>query len=92
MESIHELDLDQMEKVSGGTWKEVNTGVSGLNAALRAEPRKSSRQIGSIPNNTQVDVNESTITYDSVSHRNFVYVTFNGKSGWIAASFVGLPR
>ena len=92
MDNMMELNLDQMEMVSGGTWKNVNTGVADLNAALRAEARKSSKQIGSIPNGTSVDVNEKTLTYDSVSHRNFVYVTFNGKGGWIAASFVGMPR
>ena len=92
MDNMMELNLDQMEMVSGGTWKNVNTGVSGLNAALRAEARKSSRQIGSIPNGSSVDVNEASLTYDPVSRRNFVYVTFNGKSGWIAASFVGMPR
>ena len=92
MENMMELNPDQMEMVVGGVWKNVNTGVSDLNAALRAEARKSSRQIGSIPNGTSVDVNEASLTYDAVSRRNFVYVTFNGKSGWIAASFVGLPR
>ena len=92
MDNRNELSLNEMEKVSGGTWRSVNTGVAGLNAALRAEARKESRQIGSIPNGTSVDVIESTLTYDSVSHRNFVFITFNGKSGWIAASIVGLPR
>lgn len=92
MENMMELNLNQMEMVSGGTWKTVNTGVSGLNAALRAEARKKSSQIGSIQNGSSVDVNEASLTYDSESHRNFVYVTFGGKSGWIAASFVGMPR
>ena len=92
MDNMMELTPEQMKAVSGGTQKSVNTGVAGLNAALRAEPKKASSQIGSIPNGTYVDVNEATLTYDSGSRRNFVYVTFNGRGGWIAASFVGRPR
>ena len=45
-----------------------------------------------ITNGTIVDVDDSKLTYDPVSRRNFVWVTWNGKSGWIAASIVGLPR
>lgn len=92
MADINELNLDEMSKVSGGTMRTVNTGVVGLNAALRAEPKKDSKQIGSLENNSKVDVNDSTLTYDSGSHRNYVYVTAGGKSGWVAASIVGLPR
>ena len=92
MADMNELSLDEMSKVSGGTMRTVNTGVVGLNAALRAEAKKDSKQIGSLVNGSQVDVNDSTLTFDSESHRNFVYVTSNGKSGWVAASIVGLPR
>ena len=92
MENMQELNLNQMEMVSGGAWRTVNTGVEGLNAALRAEAKKSSRQIGSIQNGTSVDVLDTSLTRDDESGRNYVYVTCNGKSGWIAASIVGLPR
>ena len=89
---MSELNLNQMEKVTGGVMRTVNTGVDGLNAALRAEPRKASRQIGSIPNGIQVDTISDKLEYDPQSGRNFVQVTFNGKTGWIAASILGLPR
>lgn len=87
-----ELNLNEMAQVTGGVHRTVNTGVSGLNAALRVEASKGSKQIGSITNGTIVDVDDSKLTYDPVSRRNFVWVTWNGKSGWIAASIVGLPR
>ena len=32
---MKELNLNEMEQVSGGVWRTVNTGVEGLNAALR---------------------------------------------------------
>ena len=92
MENKKELSLDQMASVSGGAERTVNTGVSGLNAALRKEPKKNSKQIGSIPNGTVVDVNPATQTYDPESGRHFVYVVVNGKDGWVASSLVGLPR
>ena len=34
----------------------VNTGVDGLDAAVRAEARKSSKQIGHLPNGTKVSL------------------------------------
>ena len=50
MDNKKELNMEEMNKVAGGVWREINTGVSGLDAALRAEPKKSSRQIGHIAN------------------------------------------
>ena len=87
-----ELDLESMAKATGGTGRTVNTGVSGLNAALRAEPRKSSKQIGSIPNGTKVELVSNQLVFDSEAGRNFVQVNYNGKVGWVASSLVGLPR
>ena len=93
MDNKRELSMDEMNRAVGGTGRTVNTGVSGLNAALREQARKSSKQIGSIPNGTRLDVNDSTLTRDPESGRNFVYVICdNGKTGWVAASIVGLPR
>ena len=86
-----ELNLNEMEQASGGMVRTVNTGLNGVNAALRAEPRKASRQIGSIPNGIRVDT-LSGLVYDPASGRNFVQVNANGKVGWIAASIVGLKR
>ena len=89
---MSELNLHQMEKVTGGVWRTVNTGVSGLNAALRIGPGKNTKQIASLPNGTQVDTVTDQVVYDSVSGRNFVEVDVNGMRGWVAASIVGLPR
>lgn len=87
-----ELSMNEMEQVTGGVWREVQTGVAGLDAALRKEPRKSSKQIGHIPNGTMVDTVTDQLVYDSESGRNFVQVSVNGKVGWIAASIIGLRR
>ena len=93
MENTRELNQDEMEQVSGGVWRTVNTGVSGLNAALRDGPSKQgTKQIASLPNGTQVDTITDQVVYDPASGRNYVEVTVNGKRGWIAASIVGLPR
>ena len=93
MDNIRELKPDEMEQVTGSVWRTVNTGVSGLNAALRDGPsKKGTKQIASLPNGTQVDTITDQVVYDPVSGRNFVEVTVNGKRGWIAASIIGLPR
>ena len=88
-----ELSMDEMEQAIGGVWRTVNTGVAGLNAALRNGPSKSgTKQIASLPNGTQVDTITDKCVYDPISKRNYVEVIVNGKRGWIAASIVGLPR
>lgn len=94
MENIEKLELNEQEldKVVGGVGRTVNTGVSGLNAVLRLEPRKSSKQITSIPNGTRVDTVTDQLVYDPEAGRNFVQVNYNGKIGWVASSLVGLPR
>ena len=90
---MKELNLNEMEQVNGGVWRTVNTGVDGLNAALRDGPsKKGTKQIASLPNGTQVDTVTDQVVYDPASGRNYVQVTVNGKTGWIAASIVGLPR
>ena len=89
---MSELNLNQMKQVTGGVWRMVNTGVSGLNAALRNGPGKNNKQIASLQNGTQVDTVTDQVVYDSVSGRNFVEVDVNGMRGWVAASIVGLPR
>jgi len=93
MDNIRELKPDEMEQVTGGVWRTVNTGVSGLNAALRDGPsKKGTKQIDSLPNGTQVDTVTDQTVYDPASGRNYVEVRVNGKQGWIAASIIGLPR
>ena len=91
-EMKRELNLDEMDRVNGGTWRTVNTGIAGLDAAFRESSSKGSRQIGHIPNGTMVDTISDELVYDPVSNRHFVQVNWNGKTGWIASSIVGLPR
>ena len=92
MEEKKELNPSEMENVTGGVWRTVNTGVSGLKAALRSGPGKGNPQIASLSNGTQVDTITDQVVYDPVSRRNFVEVSVNGITGWVAASIVGLPR
>ena len=89
---MKELNMNEMEQVIGGIMRTVNTGVSGLDAALRADASKSSRQIGHIPNGVQVNTVTDELVYDPVSGRHFVKVSYNGKTGWVASSILGLPR
>lgn len=92
MENRKELSMNEAELVTGGVWHTVNTGVDGLDAALRSEPKKGSKQIGHLPNGTKVNSVSDEAVYDPVSGRNFIQVTIDGKTGWIAASILGLPR
>ncbi len=87
-----ELSMNELEQVTGGTWRTVNTGVDGLDAALRTVASKNSRQIGHIPNGTQVSTVSDELVYDPSSGRHFVEVTWNGKTGWIASSILGMRR
>ena len=86
------INMNELEKVTGGVSRTVNTGVDGLDAALRADSRKGSKQIGHLPNGTVVDTVNDTLVYDSDSGRHFVQVTYNGITGWIASSILGLKR
>lgn len=97
MEKKIELSLDQMEEVTGGVNRTVNTGVADLKAAVRKEASKGSKQIASLSNGTIVDTVSDTLVFDPVSKRNFVEVTFYDQSGtarrgWVAASILGMPR
>ena len=88
-----ELSMDQMEQVNGGVLRIVNTGIEGLDAAVRKEARKSSKQIDHVPNGTIVDTVTDELVYDPVEGRHFVQVKLtNGKTGWIASSILGMKR
>ena len=92
-----ELSLDEMDQVSGGVYRKVNTGREGLNAAVRSGPSKGDRQIASLPNGTVVDTVSDILVYDPVAGRNFVEVTYTDRggvtrTGWIASSILGLKR
>ncbi len=97
METKKELNLNEMEAVTGGVQRIVNTGVPDLNAAVRLGPSKGTKQIASLPNGTMIDTINDELVYDSVAGRNFVEISFTDKygktqTGWIAASIVGLKR
>ena len=96
MEKKIELSLDQMEEVTGGVNRTVNTGVADLKAAVRSGPGKSYGQIASLSNGTVVDTISDPV-YDEVARRHFVQVTYTDKSGasrtgWIATSILGMKR
>ena len=96
MEKKIELSMEEMEEVTGGVYRTVNTGVADLKAALRSGPGKSYRQIASLSNGTVVDTISDQV-YDSVAGRHFVEVTYtdsNGvsRTGWIATSILGMKR
>ena len=95
---MQELDLNTMAQISGGVQRLVNTGTTD-NAAIRSAPTQGRKnQIASLPNGSLVDtLNESFLSRDPVSGRNYVEIRFTDKNGrvrtgWIAASIVGLPR
>ena len=91
--NMTELKMDELNQVSGGVLRTVNTGYPNLNAKLRNGPSISgTNQIASLPNGTVVDTVTDERVYDLASGRSFVQVTVNGQTGWIAASIIGLPR
>ena len=92
-----ELSLEEMDQVSGGVYRKVNTGKAGLNAAVRVGPSKGDRQIASLSNGTIVDTISDKLVYDPVAGRHFVEITFTDKggvtrTGWIASSILGMKR
>ena len=87
-----ELSMEQLEQANGGVYHTVNTGIEGVDAALRADASKGSKQIDHIPNGTVIDTITDQLYYDPVSNRHFVQVVYNGKVGYIASSIVGLRR
>ncbi len=95
MSDIQKLTLEDLEHVTGGVTRYVDTGTSDK-AAIRSGPSKTARQIASLANGAVVDTIGQSV-YDPASGRNFVQISFTDrggqkKIGWIAASIVGLPR
>ncbi|MBR2664456.1 MAG: SH3 domain-containing protein [Clostridia bacterium] len=87
------LNAEEAAQVTGGVHRKINTGVDGLDAALRKEARKGSKQIGHIPNGTIIDTITDELVYDPESGRNFVQVLLDdGRTGWVAASIIGMKR
>ena len=92
-----EIGLGEMEQVTGGTQRVVNTGIDDIKAAIRLGPSKGSKQIASLASGTIVDTVSDELVYDSVAGRNFVEIVFTDRNGvqqkgWIAASIVGMKR
>ena len=76
MADMRELNMNEMEQATGGVYRTVNTGVPGLNAAVRSGPSKGSKQIASLVNGTLVDTVSDRLIWDEAAGRNFVEVTF----------------
>ena len=93
MADIRELNLDELESVTGGRFSTINTGTA-ENAAIRNAPGNGTI-IASLNNGTLVDT-VGTPVYDQGTDRNWIQVRFkkNNKTltGWISASIVGLKR
>lgn len=93
--NVRELNLDELDQAVGGAYKNINTGCNDK-AAVRKGPGKLHGQLTSIPNGTSVNTIGEPV-WDDVSGRHFVMIEFydrNGRfqTGWVASSFVGLPR
>lgn len=96
-EMMQKLNPEDMAQVTGGVLRTVQTGIDGMNAAVRSGPAKSNKQIASLPNGTVIDTISDQLVYDPEAGRNFVEITFtdkkgNTQTGWIASSIVGLKR
>ena len=93
MAEFVELNLDELEQVTGGRTSTVNTGTAD-NAAIRTAPGGGAI-IASLPNGVVVDTVGSPV-YDPGTDRNWIMVRFQKKgkveTGWVAASIVGLKR
>lgn len=93
MAEFVELNMDELEQVTGGRTATVNTGTEDK-AAIRNAPGNGA-VIASLKNGTLVDT-VGTPVYDAGTDRNWIQVKFKHKgkirTGWIAASIVGLKR
>ena len=93
MAEFVELNLDELEQVTGGRTSTVNTGTAD-NAAIRNAPGNG-KIIASLVNGTLVDT-VGTPVYDAGTDRNWIRINFKHKgkvaTGWIGASIVGLKR
>ena len=87
MEEMRELNLEEMEMVSGGSRRKVYTGNE-RNAILWNSPTAGHIQIGSVTNNTIVEVIGGPVE-DFASGKSYVEVIVNGTYGWMAASILG---
>ena len=81
------IDTEELENVSGGINRTVNTGDE-RNAAVRVAPGESNTQIGSLPNGTLANATGRFATADG---RNWAEIDYP-VHGWIKASILGFAR
>lgn len=93
----NELKIDELEQITGGTQRVVNTNTIDK-AAIRKDPFKApNNQIAALASGTIVNTVDDELVYDENTKRNYVKIQFTNskgvlQEGWIAASIVGLPR
>ena len=92
---IQELNLDTLSQVTGGRKVTINTGCSDK-AAIRRDHCKGRNQIAALENGTVVNTISDPV-FDPASGRNWVQIEFTDKNGnlrtgWVAASIVGMKR
>ena len=96
MENYRELDLNELENVSGGKTAPINTG-SDQNAGVwkEFETIATRKADDSLENGTPVNIIGAP-TFHEGKGRNYVQIEYvkkgRAKKGWVAASIVGLKR
>ena len=90
--NMREVSLEEMDQVSGGVYRTVNTGMANVKAGLFQKASKKSKKIGSIPNGTVVDTTSDALIWDPDTNRHYVEVNYNGKTGYVASSMLGMKR
>ena len=96
-ESRRQLTTEEMDQVTGGTNRTVNTGNRLLGTDRpQGGPGKGYGQLTSLVNGTNVNTIGDPV-WDDVSGRHFVEIEFydrNGvfRTGWIATSLIGMKR
>ena len=92
--NMRELNMGEMDQISGGVNRVINTGKADLTASLRSGPSKGDRQIASLPNGMIVDTVTDQLEYDPISGRTFVKVRYTDKdgtkTGWVSSSVLGM--
>ncbi|MBQ6385165.1 MAG: SH3 domain-containing protein [Lachnospiraceae bacterium] len=87
MSEMNKLNPEELENVSGGATREVDTGSSS-NAAVRSGPGKSYPQVASLENGTIV---RTTGCMEYEDGRNWCEIS-SPVYGWIASSILGYGR
>ena len=87
MSEMNKLNPEELENVSGGATREVDTGSSS-NAADRSGPGKSYPQVASLENGTIV---RTTGCMEYEDGRNWCEIS-SPVYGWIASSILGYGR